>query len=240
MPLDDAMGLLVKHFEQSVEMKAKSGAGPGENHPGDIVAVLDFLRENRPLSVMEYDKLIKYLCARRTQMLKTEYGDAVPANLARPPIGPPVDPAVKTKQEELQNKITAILDGQKELFPSVMPEPEPQPPPAINPTLQKAIDSLLTGAGGGKGIAAAGGLGSDPPPPPPPLPPPQQNPMRNDYRQPNQGPAGGFDQGAQSQQGWGGGGGGGPGYRGPQQPPLPQQGHLQMHQQKMFAKYGGF
>jgi len=73
MPLDDAMGLLVKHFEQSVEMKAKSGAGPGENHPGDIVAVLDFLRENRPLSVMEYDKLIKYLCARRTQMLKTEY-----------------------------------------------------------------------------------------------------------------------------------------------------------------------
>ena len=240
MPLDDAMGLLVKHFEQSVEMKAKSGAGPGENHPGDIVAVLDFLRENRPLSVMEYDKLIKYLCARRTQMLKTEYGDAVPANMARPPIGPPVDPAVKTKQEELQNKITAILDGQKELFPSVMPEPEPQPPPAINPTLQKAIDSLLTGAGGGKGIAAAGGLGSDPPPPPPPLPPPQQNPMRNDYGQPNQGPAGGFDQGAQSQQGWGGGGGGGPGYRGPQQPPLPQQGHLQMHQQKMFAKYGGF
>ena len=128
MPLDDAMGLLVKHFEQSVEMKAKSGAGPGENHPGDIVAVLDFLRENRPLSVMGYDKLIKYLCARRTQMLKTEYGDAVPANLARPPIGPPVDPAVKTKQEELQNKIGAILDGQKELFPSVRPDPEPQPP----------------------------------------------------------------------------------------------------------------
>ena len=236
MPLDDAMGLLVKHFEQSVEMKAKSGAGPGENHPGDIVAVLDFLRENRPLSVMEYDKLIKYLCARRTQMLKTEYGDAVPANLARPPIGPPVDPAVKTKQEELQNKIAAILDGQKELFPSVRPDPEPQPPPAINPTLQKAIDSLLTGAGG-KGIG--GGVG-DPPPPPPPLPPPQQNPMRDEYAQLNQGSAGGFNQGVQNQQGWGGGGGGGPGFRGSQQPPLPQRSQLQMHQQKMFAKYGGF
>ena len=236
MPLDDAMGLLVKHFEQSVEMKAKSGAGPGENHPGDIVAVLDFLRENRPLSVMEYDKLIKYLCARRTQMLKTEYGDAVPANLARPPIGPPVDPAVKTKQEELQNKIGAILDGQKELFPSVRPDPEPQPPPAINPTLQKAIDSLLST--GGKGIGGVGG--GDPPPPPPPLPPPQQNPMRDDYSQQNPGSAGGFGRGGQNHQGWGGGGGGS-GFRGPQQPPLPQQSsHLQMHQQKMFAKYGGF
>ena len=239
MPLDDAMGLLVKHFEQSVEMKAKSGAGPGENHPGDIVAVLDFLRENRPLSVMEYDKLIKYLCARRTQMLKTEYGDAVPANLARPPIGPPVDPAVKTKQEELQNKIGAILDGQKELFPSVRPDPEPQPPPAINPTLQKAIDSLLST--GGKGIGGVGG--GDPPPPPPPLPPSQQNPMRDDYSQQNPGSAGGFGRGGQNHQGWGGGGGGGggSGFRGPQQPPLPQQSsHLQMHQQKMFAKYGGF
>ena len=237
MPLDDAMGLLVKHFEQSVEMKAKSGAGPGENHPGDIVAVLDFLRENRPLSVMEYDKLIKYLCARRTQMLKTEYGDAVPANLARPPIGPPVDPALKTKQEELQNKIAAILDGQKELFPTVRPDPEPQPPPAINPTLQKAIDSLLTGAGGGKGIGGGGGGGggAEHPPPPPPLPPPQQQ----QYGQQSQGPAGGFDRGAQNQQGWGGGGAGGGGFRGPQQPPHPQQGQFQMHQQKMFAKYGG-
>ena len=230
MPLDDAMALLVKHFEQSVEMKSKSGAGPGDNHPGDIVAVLDIMRENRPLSVLEFDKLIKYLCARRTQMLKMEYGDAVPASLARPPIGPPVDPAVKMKQEELQNKIAAILDGQKELFPSVRPEPEPLPPTPINPSLQKAIDSLLTGS---KSIGGIGGGGLPAPPPPQP-----QNPMRDEYGQQSQG-AGEFGRGPQNQQGWGtgAGGAGGHGFGGPQQPPLPQQ---QQIQQKMYAKYGGF
>ena len=43
--------------------------------------------DSRPLSVMEYDKLIKYLVKKREDMLKNEYGDNIPANLITPPIG---------------------------------------------------------------------------------------------------------------------------------------------------------
>ncbi len=175
MPLDDALNLIVRHFERIVEMRAQSGSGPGDKHPEDIVTVLGFLAENRPLSVMEYDKLIKYLAQRRAQMLKMEYGENIPENLIKPPIGPPVDPEVKAKKEDLQRKIMGILDSQRDLFPSVRPA-KPEPPPPINPTLQKAIDSLI--------MPSQPQQQHQPVPPPlppnpvqPPLPPPPQNPM---------------------------------------------------------------
>ena len=145
MPLDDAMSLIAKTFEATIDMKVKTGgSGPGDKHPEDIMAVLGFLTENRPLSVMEYDKIIKYLAQKREQMLRMEYGDNIPSTLATPPIGPPVDPAVKAKQEELQNKIFGILDKQKEINqPTGAGSSSVVPPPAINASLQKAIDSLI-------------------------------------------------------------------------------------------------
>ena len=72
--------------------------------PEDVRNVFGFLMDSRPLSVMEYDKLIKYLAKQRENMLISEYGeyDSIPANLITPPIGPPLDSATKAKQEELQ------------------------------------------------------------------------------------------------------------------------------------------
>ena len=40
--------------------------------------VLGFLADNRPLSVMEYDKLIRYFAMRREGVLRMEYGENIP------------------------------------------------------------------------------------------------------------------------------------------------------------------
>lgn len=114
MPVEDAMALIGRTFERQVEAKGGAGAGAGtgtdNKHPEDIQTVMGIFSDNRPLSVMEFDKLIKYLCQRREAMLKLEYGDDIPSNLATPPVGPAGDPATKAKQEELRAK---ILQGRR-------------------------------------------------------------------------------------------------------------------------------
>ena len=177
MPMEDAISLLAKNFARTVENKTKSG-GVGDRHPEDIVTVLSIFADNRPLSIMEYDKLIKYLAEKRSGLLKLEYGENIPSNLATPPIGPQMDPAVKAKQEELQSKIMGILNKPKSAsvlsgglglnsgpsMGAVSAAPgasssffsssiqsgannsgvgAPPPPAGIDPSLQKAIDSLI-------------------------------------------------------------------------------------------------
>ena len=76
MPLDEAMSFIAKNFESILEGKVP---GPADNMlPDDIRVVLGFLADNRPLSVMEYDKLIRYLSMRREAVLKLEYGENIP------------------------------------------------------------------------------------------------------------------------------------------------------------------
>ena len=118
-------------------------------------------------------------------MLQAEYGENIPSELATPPVGPPIDPAIKAKQMELQERIVNILN-----------KPKPQPishannATLINATnqlgqamqssgldnpLQRAIDNLIrtgpnllnqvaqssnSGAGGSGG--ARSGTGSNP------------------------------------------------------------------------------
>jgi len=136
MPLDDAINLVAQMFESGLDNKQ---TGTGNNSrggiPEDVRTVFGFLMDSRPLSVMEYDKLIKYLVKKREDMLKNEYGDNIPANLITPPIGPPLDAATKAKQDELQSRIIDILNKKK--------EPEPKVAPELSASLQKAIDSLL-------------------------------------------------------------------------------------------------
>ena len=77
MPLEDAMVFMAKNFEAAVDGKA-SGGSTGNVVPEDIRIVLGFLADNRPLSVMEFDKLIKYFAMRRESVLRMEYGDNIP------------------------------------------------------------------------------------------------------------------------------------------------------------------
>ncbi|TRY70246.1 hypothetical protein TCAL_11615 [Tigriopus californicus] len=158
MPLEDAVHLLANDFQQTLETQAKTGE-IGKSMPDDVRAVVGFLVDNRPLSVMEYDKLIKYLANKREQMLRMEYGDNIPPHLVEPPVGPALNPATKAKQSELQAKIMDILS--KPIERPSAPAPSSASvlsgtsssaggalPPAItdsglNASLQKAIDSLI-------------------------------------------------------------------------------------------------
>jgi len=62
-------------------------------------------------------------------------------SLANPPIGPPVDPAFKAKQDELFERIIQILNK-----PAPIKEPaviQQSLAPELNASLQRAIDSLI-------------------------------------------------------------------------------------------------
>ena len=117
-----------------------SSGGASSSHPADIQKILNFLSDDRALSMMEYDKMIKYLVVRRTQLLREEYGDKIPLHLQQPPVGPQLDPASKAKQEELQERIKKILQ-QKQSSPGLGPASAPAS--TFNPSLQAAIDSLV-------------------------------------------------------------------------------------------------
>ena len=142
MPLEDAINMIATIFEKGLD--GKNAAKTVENKQGfmpqDVRNVFVFLMENRPLSVMEYDKLIKYLVKQREDMLISEYGESnIPANLITPPIGPPLDSATKAKQDELQSKILQILNKKQEI-----PKEKPaNAVPELSASLQKAIDSLI-------------------------------------------------------------------------------------------------
>ena len=118
--------------------------------PEDVRNVFGFLMDSRPLSVMEYDKLIKYMVKQRENMLVSEYGeyDNIPANLITPPIGPPLDSGTKAKQEELQCKIMDIL-SKKKVSSDLQTDSVSNKPssgsgaPELSASLQKAIDSLI-------------------------------------------------------------------------------------------------
>ena len=130
MPFDDAISLVAKTFEKHTINKnnpdvgdgassvgsgnrdsntLKYGSDQGNNSvnqlPNDVRNVLGFLLDQRPLSVMEYDKLIKWLAHQRLQVLQAEYGENIPSELASPPVGPPVDPETKAQQLQLQERI---------------------------------------------------------------------------------------------------------------------------------------
>ena len=64
-------------------------------------------------------------------------------SLANPPIGPPVEPAFKAKQDELFDRIIQVLNKPapvKEAKPSSAPM---SIAPELNASLQRAIDSLI-------------------------------------------------------------------------------------------------
>ena len=75
MPLDDALAMIAQIYETNMNNKGQSMA-----MPEDVKNVFGFLMDSRPLSVMEYDKLIKYLVKKREVMLKNEYGDNIPVS----------------------------------------------------------------------------------------------------------------------------------------------------------------
>ncbi|KAG4071096.1 hypothetical protein HA402_013410 [Bradysia odoriphaga] len=126
-------------------------------HPEAIQLLINLLAENRPITVLQYDRVIKYLQERRELQLKAEVGDAPPDI----PIPPPVDTEV-----ELQKKILYILNKPSITNTLKVEAPKPAPPKPVvvpaksspsatsnskpqllnDPQVQKALDSLLSGS----------------------------------------------------------------------------------------------
>ena len=65
MPLDDAMAFVSKSYVKTVDPKKQEESGltsaSGEVVPNYVMRILGFLMDSRPLSVVEYDKLLKFL-----------------------------------------------------------------------------------------------------------------------------------------------------------------------------------
>lgn len=180
MPVDDAIEFIFRTFEDQMRgprpslstnnstavlptavqiTPTASYAAPPLNtpHPEAIQLLINLLAENRPITVLQYDRVIKYLQERRELQLKAEVGDAPPDI----PIPPPVDTEV-----ELQKKILDILNKPSITNTPKVEIPKPQPklvavtgktlpstttssskPQLLNdPQVQKALDSLLSGS----------------------------------------------------------------------------------------------
>ena len=171
MPFDDAISLVAKTFEKHTLNKNNPDIGDGASSigsnnrdnfnvkhgndqsnsgsgqlPNDVRNVLGFLLDQRPLSVMEYDKLIKWLAQQRLQVLQAEYGDNVPSELATPPVGPQLDPETKAQQHDLQERILNILNKPKYQSQENNAGSGMQPVPGgsgVDNPLQRAIDNLI-------------------------------------------------------------------------------------------------
>ena len=125
MPFDEAMSLLAKqtgshgqggpqhHHPQQPPQQQQQPNNDPKAIPNDIRACIGFLMDRRPLSVMEYDKLIRYFASKRESVLREEYGENIPTDLKDPPVGPNQDPATKAKINDLNDKILAILNKPK-------------------------------------------------------------------------------------------------------------------------------
>lgn len=100
--------------------------------------LLNLLAENRQITTAQYDRLIKYLLQRRDLQSQHEVTEGGESSLEEP----------LSKQAELQSRIMSILNKSSEEPLKVEPTPTKPvaPTPLLNdPTVQKALDSLLTG-----------------------------------------------------------------------------------------------
>lgn len=172
MPVEDALKLINNDFQDRMRYdRMNSGplmptavqitpttayAAPPLNtlHPEAIQTLVNLLADNRPITVLQYDRVIRYLQERREYQLKAEIGDAPPDM----EIPAPVDP-----EAELQKKIMDILNKPSITHSVVKPVAPVIPKPVVrsatpstsssgqpqllnDPKVQKALDSLLSGS----------------------------------------------------------------------------------------------
>lgn len=104
--------------------------------------VLNLLAENRQLTTVQYDRIIKYLQDRRELQKQQENLESEEkANENKSEID-------DSKQAELQSRIMNILNKTPDESPklSIVSNTNTTPTPLLNdPSVQKALDSLLLG-----------------------------------------------------------------------------------------------
>ncbi|GLV34425.1 Neosin [Carabus blaptoides fortunei] len=144
MPIDDAVALIARNFETYMrgEKNAPTSASIAsaalatERHPEAVQILLNLLADNRQLTTLQFDRIIKYLQEKREHQYKHEMGDAGDTEQD------------KSKQVELQHRIMNILNKTgvtPNVSAPVVAPPTPKTPILNDPSVQKALDSLLQG-----------------------------------------------------------------------------------------------
>lgn len=136
MPIEDALLLITRNFDaymrgEKIHFKNNSKITLTDRHPETMQMIINLLAENRMLSVAQYDKIITYLDEKRSLQQEHDGVEKAPE--------PPVD----GKAAELQNRILNILNKNTEDTPK--PAAPPATPLLNDPSVQKALDSLLIG-----------------------------------------------------------------------------------------------
>lgn len=147
MPLDDAIALIVRNFQQLCQGEKGDIIGDTDEspyasiplsnlrHPDSIQHLANLLAENRTLTVLQFDCLLKYLKERREAQYKFELGDTnideqkpstsdikpvlSPSYELQQTVSEPQPPKVN-EEEEIQKKIMEILN--KPTIPNIKPE----------------------------------------------------------------------------------------------------------------------
>lgn len=103
MPLDDAIALIATDFRSKKQRDALNASQLHPNqsrHPDPMQQLIDMLADNRQLTGLQYECIIKYLEEQREQQLKLELGEAnALAKLQAP------DPEM-----ELQKRILSVMN----------------------------------------------------------------------------------------------------------------------------------
>ncbi|XP_018783241.1 PREDICTED: nuclear polyadenylated RNA-binding protein 3 [Bactrocera latifrons] len=133
MPVDDAIMLISKDFRQKMANdvmkkasfaaslpKPMTGVNMGnpmqeDRHPSAIQTLLNLLSDNMPLTVLQYDRIIKYLQERREHQVKIELGDAADIGTKVP------DPEIELQKRilDIMNKPSVAETHYKLLYPTL-------------------------------------------------------------------------------------------------------------------------
>lgn len=143
MPLDDAIALIIRNYQHLCEGENGDVIGDTDDspyasipvsnsrHPDSIQHLINLLTDNRTLTVLQLDCLLKYLQERRESQYKFEMGDtsvdeSKPSDtklVSSPKYETPVEqqPPKVNPEEAIQKKILEILN--KPSIPNIKPEP---------------------------------------------------------------------------------------------------------------------
>lgn len=148
MPVEDAINLISNDFQEKLNKEKQKPSVPmavpiisassivapplKDRHPEAIQTLLNLLADNLPLTVLQYDRIIKYLTERRTLQVKAELGDGADA---------PPPPIPSTLISETTTGITTTTTNTT-TTPASSTVPQSKPPdPEIE--LQKKILNIL-------------------------------------------------------------------------------------------------
>ncbi|GAB0088549.1 uncharacterized protein DMENIID0001_030050 [Sergentomyia squamirostris] len=169
MPVEDAIKFIAENFREKIQreiMNANSAAPKApipiatpvatptlnDRHPEAIQILINLLADNRMLTVLQYDKIIKYVTERRELQIKMELGEEAGSVPSLPTVSQQTAAQQQQAAEaEMQQKILDILNKPSITAPvNIIPPLAKDNPHRENtirllqdPKVQKALDTVL-------------------------------------------------------------------------------------------------